>query len=139
MRLSTSVVVALMETLLGRIDSPVLSEVAQLLIYEGAIPPDTTNPAGTVLLTIPLKNPSFLPKTNNATVLEYELDYPPLLASSTTGTASYFRLVTSAGVVVLQGSVSDQNGSGDLTISTTSIRPNLLIRVVDFLIKIPKE
>jgi hypothetical protein len=60
----------------------------------------------------------------------------PTLPSSTTGlaasTASWFRVVTSGGTHVIDGSVTATGGGGDLTLNTTTISIALTVNVTSW-------
>lgn len=55
-------------------------------------------------------------------------------SANATGTATYFRLATSAGTAVIQGTVTATGGGGDLTLTTTSIVSGQPVQVTSFVI-----
>lgn len=96
------------------------SGAAVLQIRSGTQPagPDTAA-SGTLLASITLNDPAF---TESGGVLT--IDESPAITDSSadnTGTASWFRILTSAGTAVLDGSVTATGNGGDLTLSTVSI------------------
>jgi hypothetical protein len=50
-------------------------------------------------------------------------------SADATGTATFFRLLTSGAAVVLQGTVSATGGGGDLELGTTAITTGLTVSV----------
>jgi len=75
---------------------------------------------GTLLASITLNDPSFGTSVDGVITLD---DSPALTDSSadTTGTAGHFRIKTSAGVGVVDGTVTATGGGGDVTLNTISI------------------
>ena len=55
-------------------------------------------------------------------------------SANATGTATYFRLATSAGTAVIQGTVTATGDGGDLTLTTTSITSGQPVQVTSFVI-----
>lgn len=53
-------------------------------------------------------------------------------SADATGTASFFRLTTSGGTAVAQGSVTATGGGGDLTLSTTTVTSGQPVQVTSF-------
>ena len=139
MRISNVIAQGLMDYLLSNIDSVTPTLYSRIEIYEGAYPSTTGSPDGNLLITITLKNPAFIINSNTGQELVYELDYPDPLTVTASGDASYFRLKNAANDTVLMGTVTGQSGSGDMKITTTTIRPSLLVRITSFLIRLPKE
>ena len=90
-----------------------------LKIYNGSVPAnaDASN-ANTLLAQLTLSNTPFTAasagvKTANAITSTTD--------AAATGTATFFRLTTSGGTVVAQGTVSASGGGGDAIINSTSI------------------
>ncbi len=74
---------------------------------------------GTLLASITLADPSF----GSAADGVIELDNSPALqdaSADATGTAAHFRIRTSAGAGVIDGTVTATGGGGDITVNTTS-------------------
>lgn len=55
-------------------------------------------------------------------------------SANATGTATWFRLCTSGGSAVLDGSVSASGGGGDLQLSSTSITSGGVVTVTSFVL-----
>ena len=98
-----------------------------LRVYDGTRP--ATGGAATVKLAEFTLGTPFAPAAA-AGVLS------PTLPSSTTGlaasTASWFRVVTSGGTQVIDGSVTATGGGGDLQLNTTTISIGLTINVTSW-------
>jgi|SRR6478752_3804805 len=86
-------------------------------IYSGTKPatPETAA-SGTLLVTIPISG-SFT-STTNGTLTAAD---PAAASPAASGTAGYFRLATSGGTAVLDGTVTATGGGGDMTLGSTSI------------------
>lgn len=98
---------------------------AVLRIYSGAKPATpATAPSGTLLVAITLNKPSFGAAATGVSTI---VTAPALTGTAAaTGTAGYFRIVTSteaagSGLGVIDGTVTATGGGGDLTLDTTSI------------------
>jgi len=95
-----------------------------LRIYDGARP--ATGGAATVKLAEFTLGSPFAPGAAAAVL-------SPTIPSSTTGlaasTATWFRVVTSGGTQVIDGSVTASGGGGDLQLNTTTISIGLTITV----------
>lgn len=96
-----------------------------LRIYSGAKPATpATAPSGTLLAAITLNKPSF---GAGATGVSAIVIAPAIsAAAAATGTAGYFRILTSteaagSGLGVIDGTVTATGGGGDLTLDTVSI------------------
>jgi hypothetical protein len=91
---------------------------AYITIYSGTVPTtaETVLSGQTALAQLTCSKPS-------ATVSGKTLTFAAITSHSisASGTASFFRLCASDGTVVLQGSVSDTIGSGDLKLGTTAL------------------
>lgn len=101
---------------------------AVLQIRSGTQPagPDTTA-SGTLLASITLNDPAFVESGGILTID----DSPALTDASAdaTGTASWFRILTSAGTAVLDGSVTATGGGGDLTVSSISFQATAAVTI----------
>lgn len=98
---------------------------AVLRIYSGAKPATpATAPSGTLLVAITLNKPSF---GAGATGVSTIITTPTIsAAAAATGTAGYFRILTSTeaagtGLGVIDGTVTATGGGGDLTVDSVSI------------------
>jgi deoxyribose-phosphate aldolase len=85
-------------------------------IYSGSKPatPETAA-TGTLLVTIAISG-SF---TSSGGVLT--ASDPAAAAPAASGTAGYFRLATSGGTAIIDGTVTATGGGGDLTLGSTAI------------------
>lgn len=110
---------------------------AKIILYnnDGAEPAtaDTAITTQDVLATFTLSDPSF----GSASSGTITIDNTPALtvAASATGTASFFRLVTSADVVILQGTVG--LGSAQLNLNTLSITSGVNVTITSGTITVP--
>jgi hypothetical protein len=93
--------------------------------------PDATA-TGTVLATVALKNPAFTEAGGVLTIAD-----PDPVTASGAGTASWFRLLDGSDGAVLDGSVSDSGGTGDLKLATTSITTGLSVDITGGTITMP--
>lgn len=103
-----------------------------LVVYEAARPanPDTAVGAQTALVTFDFGAEAFaaavdLNSSGHATANAIE----PAEAAAT-GTAAWFRIYDGAGVAVIDGSVTDTGGAGDLKLSSTAIVSGITVTVV---------
>jgi hypothetical protein len=97
------------------------SGAAVLEVRTGSKPASPDDSAtGTLLASITLNDPSFSSASDGVITLD---DSPALTDSSAdaTGTAGYFRIKTSAGTAVVDGTVTATGQGGDITLNTTSI------------------
>lgn len=88
-----------------------------LRIYDGSRPA-TGGAATTLLAELPFSDPSA--PAAAAGVLTFSAITADASANAT-GTATWFRIVTSAAAFVLDGSVTATGGGGDIEFNTTSI------------------
>lgn len=94
-----------------------------LNLYDG-IEPDvdllipTTH---TLLVSYGLPSTVFLSPVDNGTTCQVQTGTPPSATALATGQASYFRVLDSAGVTVLQGNISLTGGGGDITMDTLAV------------------
>ncbi len=97
-----------------------------LKVYSGTVPAnaDASLGAAVLLSTLTLSSTPFTAasagvKTASAITSD--------TAAAATGTASFFRLTTSGGTAVAQGTVSASGGGGDAIINSTSIVANTTV------------
>lgn len=76
--------------------------------------PETTA-SGTLLCTVPISG-SFTATTGTITAAD-----PAAAAPAASGTAGYFRLKTSGGTAIFDGTVTATGGGGDMTLGSTTI------------------
>lgn len=116
------------------------SGAGKLIIYSGTRPAqaDAAPSGATVLVTFTLGDPAFAAPTtvgNNATASANAVAPVQAVAN---GTASFFRIVDSADNPVLDGSVTDTAGNGDLKLSTTAIVTGIDVSVVSLTASMPE-
>ena len=89
---------------------------ATIKIYSGTKPatPETTA-SGTLLVTVTISG-SFSDTGGVLTAAD-----PASASPAASGTAGYFRLATSGGTAVLDGTVTATGGGGDMTLGSTTI------------------
>jgi hypothetical protein len=91
----------------------------KLIIYDGTRPA-TGGAATNVLATFTLGSP-FAPASSSATLSP---TLPAAVTATGTGTATWFRITTSAGAFVIDGSIGSE-----MTLNTTSITSGLQISI----------
>lgn len=111
-----------------------------LKIYSGTRPVDvdTAISSQTVLVSFTFADPAFgsaVDANNGGTATANAIN--PVTASAT-GTASFFRAFDSNGLAILDGTVSDTSGSGDLKLSSTSILSGIDVTVVSLTATMPE-
>jgi hypothetical protein len=75
-----------------------------------------------------------------ATVVGKTLTFEPITADTAAdaaGDAAFFRLYTSTGAPVLQGSVSDADGSGDLKLGSVTVIQNGTVTITSAVLTLP--
>lgn len=100
-----------------------------LKIYTGSQPAAATDAAtGTLLATVALANPAFGASANGtATATD-----PASVNASASGTAGWFRAVTSGGATVFDGSVTASGAGGDMTLSSTALTSGAAVDITSF-------
>jgi hypothetical protein len=106
---------------------------ALLRIYSGTRPADAdTAPAGTLLAELTCGTP-FAPAASSGVLTANAITQDS--SANNTGTATWFRLVDSAGTTtVTDGDVTATGGGGDLQLVTTSIVATQPVQVTSFII-----
>lgn len=104
----------------------------QLIIYDGTEPatPETVLDIQMALAIFALPKPAFVPSIKNGSDAFAEANPVDSVLAIESGTASWFRLVDGDGVAVLQGSVTDTTGTGDVKVSSTSILTGVEVSVL---------
>lgn len=89
---------------------------ATIKIYSGAKPatPETAA-TGTLLVTVPISG-AFTASGGSITSAD-----PAAASPAASGTAGYFRLATSGGTAILDGTVTATGGGGDMTLGSVTI------------------
>lgn len=109
---------AMLDVITARADAG--SGAALIRIYSGTAPAnaDTALAGNTLLAELTCSDPSASPSaTKTLTLSAITQDS----SANATGTATFFRLVDSTGLAVLQGDVTATGGGGALEMNTTSI------------------
>lgn len=107
-----------------------------LRIYDGT-PPATvaTGLSGnTLLATCPL-SATFAPAAASGVLTANAITSDA--SADASGTATFFRLLTSGGTAIVQGTVTATGGGGDLTFSSTSFTAGLTINITSFTLTAP--
>ncbi len=126
---------AILNTIISQIDSGTLLDFGYIEIRTGVRPNSVdTAPTGTLLITADLSNPSFQPVTNGST-LAY--DITPRSTVLDDGTASWFRIYNRDNIPILDGDVSDAEGSGDVLFNTKTFTANGKIAFATFRLSAP--
>lgn len=106
---------------------------ALLRIYDGSVPANVGASLGSSTLLAELTcNATFAPAASGGVLTLNGITQDS--SANATGTAAYFRLVTSGGTAVIQGTVTATGGGGDLTLNTTSISSGAAVSVTSFTI-----
>lgn len=134
LRLSTICAIAQLDALTAQLDG------GSLKLYSGTAPgePDLPLVSATELVSFDLNTPAFEPAVAASVGAEAALDPPASVAATATGNAQFFRLYDSADVCVLEGTVTDALGTGDLRLPSVSVVSGVIISVVDYKINQPK-
>lgn len=104
-----------------------------LRIYSGTVPANVGTALGAQVILAELTCGSPFAGSASSGVLTANSITQDSSANAT-GTASFFRLFTSGGTAVAQGTVTATGGGGDLTLSTTSITSGQPVQVTSFAI-----
>jgi len=96
--------------------------------------PATANDAatGTLLGTVALATPATTESNGVATLAD-----PGAVAAVADGQATWFRALTSADATVMDGSLTETGGGGDLELATTSITSGLSIDITGGTVTMP--
>lgn len=110
----------------------------KLRLYSGDRPAtlatDITNQI--LLVEYQLNDPSF---TNPLFTSDMVLSLPAQKLALATGVASFFRIIGGGNQKLLEGSITDRDGDGDLKISTIDIVMGQYVRPLSFTISIPQD
>lgn len=91
---------------------------ATIQIRSGAQPASVATAAsGTLLATVTVADPAFAAPVNGVATA----NAIPASTVSATGSAGWFRVLDSAGVAILDGSITISGGGGDMTMATVSL------------------
>lgn len=104
-----------------------------LRIYAGTPPANVGTAITTETLLAELTcNATFAPSASSGVLTLNSITQDS--SANATGTASFFRITTSGGTAVIQGTVTATGGGGDLTLNTTSISSGAAVSVTSFVI-----
>jgi hypothetical protein len=115
-KLSTATANALLNAITTAIGSS-----GRCKIYAGTVPTNVGDAAGTLLADVPLSATSF----PAASAGSMSLNGTPLTTAS--GTATYFRITTSGGTAVVQGTVG--TSSADLILNTVALTATVNVSI----------
>lgn len=88
---------------------------------------------GTLLATLNFSNPAFGDFVDGLSAAN---DISGDLSVDNSGVASWFRIFDRDGVVVLDGDVSELNGTGELKLNSTNLIAGGVVQIASFIIKI---
>lgn len=105
----------------------------KIRVYTGSQPASADDAAtGTLLVEFDLQNPAFGAASNGQAALA---GVPISAAAIASGTAGWFRMLTSGGGSVLDGAVGQ--GSGDLSLDNTNIATGQTVRITSLTLSQP--
>jgi hypothetical protein len=129
--ISQAIALSLVDAIHARIDAG--AGPGQLEIYSGTRPanPEAAVPGASVLLVdFTLEDPAFAAATMVGTVATANAAQPDPVNGAANGTATWFRILDSDNVAIMDGSVTDQTGNGDLKLATTTITAGVPVTIV---------
>ena len=137
-RISNAAAIAACDAIVGGIDTG--AGTANLVIYSGALPAEaeTAIDAQVALVTFLLPNPAFAGAVDinpGAQAIANPID---AVQADETGTATFFRIYDADGATVLQGTVTNTEGNGDLKLSSTAIIADIDVTVVSLTATMPE-
>ncbi len=139
-RIPTTVALALCSSACDLVDGHATLP-GKLIVYSGARPAtaDTAIGGQVALVTFTLADPSFDDPADQG-VYVAALAHPILPAQAAqSGIATFFRLLDGGDNVVAEGTVTDRNGDGDMTISTTNVIQDIDVTVISLTLSVPKS
>lgn len=112
-----------------------------LRFYDGTVPTDcdTALSGNTLLATCPFSATAFAGATDGtgkATASANSITADS--SADATGTATFWRALTSGAVAKIQGSVTATSGGGDIELNTTSIVAGGTVTVTSLVIELPE-
>lgn len=133
LRLSTPARNAAADAVVGLLDAGPAA--GTLRIYSGGQPASpATAASGTLLATVTLPDPSSTAASNGTDTI---LDPAPVTGVAD-GTAGWARFADSAGVAVMDCSVTATGGGGDITLSTTTISVGVTVDMAAITYTVPQ-
>jgi len=138
LKLSAAAAVAAANAVVDLIDTG--TPASNLIIYSGTEPagPADAITTQTELVVFDLPDPAFGNAVDTVPGGTATAAAVTAVAAALTGTASWFRIVDGDDLVVLQGSVTDTAGGGDLKVSSTSIVAGIEVSVISLTYTQPK-
>ena len=133
-RIAASVRTAIVDSVKALIDGG--AGPGKIRIYTGAAPAGpATAASGTLLVDIPLNDPSF-DATASGTA---NADVTPTVVGTAvaTGTAGWFRILDSNNNALIDGAVTATGGGGDITVASTAITTGLTVTVTSLALTAP--
>lgn len=108
---------------------------ATLVMFTGQRPssPDMAY-SGDKLISFKMSKPSFAPATSGAAVA---YDIQPLSNVLIDGEATWFRIYDGNGVPILDGEISDADGSGDILLNNTNMTTDGKVSFTRLVMKMP--
>lgn len=137
LKLAAAAAIAAADAVVDLID---LGAAGQLIIYSGSEPatPETAIGAQTPLVTFDLPDPAFGAATDTVNGGAATMNAVTPVDAAATGTATFFRILDGNGDALIQGSVTDTSGNGDLKVSSTSIVSGIEVTIVSLVYAHPK-
>lgn len=110
----------------------------KLKIYDGAKPASVNDALGanTLLAELTFSDPSFGAADGNGVATANAITGDT--AADATGTASFFRIEDSNGVVRFQGDVTATGGGGDLELNTVNIQQDAAVDISSLTVTVPE-
>lgn len=104
----------------------------KLVIFDGTEPvaPGDAITDQVELASFTLPRPAFTAAVDMLDGAECQANPIDSVLAAASGTAAFFRVLDGDGVVVLQGSVTDNTGDGDVKISSTSVLSGVEVSVL---------
>jgi len=111
-----------------------------LIVYDGTEPADPSVAVGAqvALVTFELPDPAFGAAVDSVGGGIATANAVTAVAADASGTAAWFRIIDGDARVILQGSVTDTGGAGDLKVSSTSIVSGIEVSVISLTYTQPK-
>ncbi|MFQ5347363.1 MAG: hypothetical protein ACE5ED_05920 [Rhodothalassiaceae bacterium] len=135
-RMATAVRQAVGDAAVGLIDAGAAA--GHLKVYAGTKPasPNVALTTQTLLADLVFSAPAF--GTTDASGVATANAITADASADASGTASFFRIEDSNGVVVFQGDVTATGGGGDLELATTTITAGVQVSISSLTITVPE-
>ena len=137
-KLAAAVAILMVDAAAGSVDTG--SGPGKLVIYDGTQPANADTPVTTqnALVTFELADPAFGGGVDGVTGAVATGNAVTPVPAEATGTATWFRVTDSDDNPVMDGDVTDTNGSGALKVSSTAIIEDIDVSIVSMNITQPK-